>query len=551
MNSRRLVFLLAITLSAFLLVVACGSNEVENLSREKEGAATSLPIESVVSPAKTAEFPTAAPIGSEPSIPAPLIAVSPTEPPLPIAIAALSPGDPLSDEDVATLLVELASSDTSEADDALESILEAKDIRFISVLIELMRGRELGIARGTYSKIIDGLQELSDQQFGQNWPAWVEWYGKSDLQPPPGFTGWKGLLLGRIDPGFSDFLRDDHPSRIRVEEIQWGGVPIDGIPPLESAPTLPGLEADYLEDDEPVFGVIVNGDSRAYPLRIIDNHEMANDVIGGVPVSLAYCTLCGAAIAYDGRSPDGQVFDFGTSGFLYRSNKLMYDRQTRTLWNQLTGEPVLGELANQEINLDILPVVLTSWSDWLDQHPDTLVLDRATGYYSPETYVPGIFYGDYFSSSETMFPVWQRSGLLPPKEFVYALHLNGAPKAYQVEALANDKVLNDTLGGQPVVLIANRGTVTVDGLHQAQGPVFYDAGGEVRAFDRGDDTFIAGDDADSVIDNTGNQWLVNEEALIGPDGKLAERLPGHLAYWFGWYAFFPNTQLYSTSSASE
>jgi hypothetical protein len=160
-------------------------------------------------------------------------------------------------------------------------------------------------------------------------------------------------------------------------------VPIDGIPPLENAPMIPAAEADYLLDEEPVFGVVVNGEARAYPLRIVDNHEMANDVIGGVPVSIAYCTLCGAAIAYDGRGPDGQTITFGTSGFLYRSNKLMYDRPTRTLWNQLTGESVLGELADTDIRLDILPIVLTAWADWLAQHPDTLVLDRDTAFIRP------------------------------------------------------------------------------------------------------------------------------------------------------------------------
>ena len=123
-------------------------------------------------------------------------------------------------------------------------------------------------------------------------------YGKTDLVPPPEFTSWKGTILARIDPGFANFLQDEFPSRIRAEEILWGGVQIDGIPPLEHAPMIPGLEADYLFDNEPVFGVVVNDDARAYPLRIVDNHEMANDTVGGVPISLAYCTLCGAAIAY-------------------------------------------------------------------------------------------------------------------------------------------------------------------------------------------------------------------------------------------------------------
>ena len=130
-----------------------------------------------------------------------------------------------------------------------------------------------------------------------------------------------------------------------------------------------------------IYGISLNGDDRAYPLRIMDWHEMANDIVGGVPVSLAYCTLCGAGIAFDGRVPAGDssestTYTFGSSGFLYRSNKLMYDRQSRTLWNQFTGQPVLGPLADEDISLELLPVVLTTWKDWVDQHPDTQVLDH-------------------------------------------------------------------------------------------------------------------------------------------------------------------------------
>ncbi len=479
---------------------------------------------------------------------APRIAPLATQNPLRASSVAVATGERLADEIVAQLLADLSGTDQEAAAEALETISNAGDSRFIAVMIELMRGRELGIVGGTYSKIINTLEGLSGQEFGQDWPGWIEWYGKTDLEPPPGFTTWKGQLLGRIDPGFGDFLQDEHPSRIRVEEIQWGGVPIDGIPPLEFAPTIPGAEEDYLLDEEPVFGVVVNGDARAYPLRIIDNHEMANDEIGGVPVSLAYCTLCGAAIAYDGRGPDGENYDFGTSGFLYRSNKLMYDRQTRTLWNQLTGEPVLGELADQDIRLEILPIVLTAWADWLEQHPDTLVLDRDTGIYPPEIYEPGIFYGDYFAASDTMFPVWQRSGLLAPKEFVYALHIDGVPKAYQVEALAADQVLNDTIGLTPVVLVSSRGTVAVEGEHQYLGPVNYNVGGEVRVFNRGDELYSPGPEPNTVLDSVGDSWQVTEDGLVGPDGSIAPRIPGHLAYWFGWYAFFPDTLLYSDSS---
>jgi hypothetical protein len=474
-----------------------------------------------------------------------LVEPSPEEdsPPSPTPAMDTSTGatnGPLPDEEAWQLMESLLDPES----EALQTVLESGDERFVAILLELMRAHQIGIVEGSYNDIIKALEGLSGQEFGQDWPAWIEWYGKTNLEPPPGFTGWKGQLLARIDPGFADFLQDDFPSRIRVEEILWGGVPIDGIPPLENAPMIPAAEADYLLDEEPVFGVVVNGEARAYPLRIVDNHEMANDVIGGVPVSIAYCTLCGAAIAYDGRGPDGQTITFGTSGFLYRSNKLMYDRPTRTLWNQLTGEPVLGELADTDIRLDILPIVLTAWADWLAQHPDTLVLDRDTGVYPADFYVSGVLYGDYFASEETMFPVWQRSDLFETKDFVYALHLDGVPKAYDVKTLATEEVVNDTIGSTPVVLIAARDTVTVNGQHRRSGPVTYTNGGEVRAFNRSQESFKAGPSPDSVLDSAGRLWQVTEEALVGPDGEMAPRINGHLAYWYGWYAFFPDTELY-------
>ena len=130
--------------------------------------------------------------------------------------------------------------------------------------------------------------------------------------------------------------------RIRLEEVVWGGVQFDGIPSLDNATMINADKADYLLDTDLVFGIEINGDARAYPLRIMGWHEMANDVIGGVPVALAYCTLCGSGILYETLlegSDDPLVF--GSSGLLYRSNKLMFDRTTNSLWNQFSGEPVV------------------------------------------------------------------------------------------------------------------------------------------------------------------------------------------------------------------
>jgi hypothetical protein len=170
------------------------------------------------------------------------------------------------------------------------------------------------------------------------------------------------------------------------------------------------------------------------------------------------------------------------------------------------------------------------------------VLSNDTGHLRP--YETGAAYGDYFASPDTMFPVGQRSDLLDTKAQVYALNLDGLPKAYPVDALAREGVVNDTIGATGVVLVAERGLVTTSGLTVFGSEVTYQSGAEVRAYRRGEHAFRPGPTPDSVIDEEGQEWQVTEEALIGPDGETSLRISGHLAYWFGWYAMFPETLVY-------
>lgn len=525
-NLSGLLFLAA------LLLAACGPAAENVVSETAEPQAaeiqqvqpTAMPeptTASTIEPAETAVSPTKA---SQPTTPA-------------------TTADPIDDDEAVKLMNDISSGTSADVIRALDRIMEVQDQRFIPVLIDAYRGWQLRIlTSGSAQPLIDRLEALSGQTFGQDWPAWIEWYGNTDLQPPPGYTSWKGRMLGRIDPRFAEFLDDSQPSNLRPEEIQWGGVMVDGIPALDNPDMLAAVDAGYLAPDDAVFGIALNDEAHAFPLRILDWHEMANAVVGGVPVSLAYCTLCGAAIAYNGHASDGNTYTFGSSGFLYRSNKLMYDRQTKTLWNQLTGEPVLGELVDKNVTLELLPVVLTTWQDWQDQHPDTLVVNENTGF--QRNYTAGAAYGNYFASSDTMFPVAQRSDLLPAKDQIYALRVGGIPKAYPLLALAEEVVVNDTIGETNLVLIAPRGIVQIDGDNQYVGPVTYQAGAEVRAYERGDLEFSPGAGSDNLFDQNGATWQVTEEALQGPDGAALPRIAGHLAYWFGWYAFFPETQLY-------
>jgi hypothetical protein len=312
---------------------------------------------------------------------------------------------------------------------------------------------------------------------------------------------------------------------IRPEEIVWGGVRKDGIPALVNPATVPASRATFLADAETVFGVSIGPESRAYPQRILDWHEMANDVVGGRPLAVSYCTLCGSAIAYGTATSDGTVFTFGSSGLLYRSNKLMYDRGTLSLWSNLTGEPVAGPLVGRGLRLPALPLTVTTWKDWKTRHPETRVVSLETGH--RRDYTAGAPYGRYFVSPETMFPVWKRSPALPAKSWIYAVRAGGRAKAYPLDVLFRERVVNDRILALPVVVVADPET------------------GAVRAYERAGRRFAEGPGGTLVEPETGSRWEVAEEGLRArAEGDLLPRVAGHRAYWFGWYGAFPDAEVY-------
>lgn len=461
-----------------------------------------------------------------------------------VAGVASQPDKGISDAEAVELLYALTEERGQAALDAMQRIRGQDDQRFIAALIEtqlMMVDNSERIAH------VETLEALSGQSLGRSWFEWRDWYSNTDLEPPPGFTGWKGTIFARLDRRFGDFLTDDAASTIRVEEIVWGGVSVDGIPPLEYPPVLTAADATGMMAGEPVFGIVLKGEARAYPLRIMDQHEMANDIVGGEPISLAYCTLCGAGIAYRTTQPDGTVFDFGTSGLLYRSNKLMYDRQTRTLWNQLTGEPVLGELAapasgRPGIRLEVLPIVLTTWQDWLADHPNSTVLDLDTGH--DRQYQPGTPYSEYFTSSGTWFPTPEGDQRLPDKTQIFAIEINGDPMAYPVDTVLAERAINDELGGVEIVVIGSGENIEVTGVDRNDLGFSYEAGGAVRSYERDGHTFRPGPEPGTLLDESGQTWTITEGALVDPESNELPRTPGHLAFWFGWSTFFPDTGVY-------
>ena len=177
--------------------------------------------------------------------------------------------------------------------DITEKMVASGDRSFIPVLLEMMRFLPNNDPRFCVVCSINKLLEGPDNDFvpleRRDWGWWIEWLGNHpEVQPPDGFAGWKGQIYAGIDPRFTEFLYDGVKTRIRLEEVVWGGVIKDGIPGLINPPAIPAGQATYLQDSDRVFGLSINGEHRAYPLRILNPHEMANDVLGGVPFALAY-----------------------------------------------------------------------------------------------------------------------------------------------------------------------------------------------------------------------------------------------------------------------
>ena len=237
-----------------------------------------------------------------------------------------------------------------------------------------------------------------------------------------------------------------------------------------------------------------------------------------------YCTLCGALVLYD-VTVNGVQYELGTSGFLYRSNKLMYDQATKSLWSTLTGTPVVGRLVGQGIELKPLYVVTTTWKDWRRRHPDTQVLSLDTGY--RRDYSEGAAYREYFATDRLMFNVPKPDDRLPNKAEVLALRLPQVPGvalAVAADFLASRPVYHDRIGDVNLVVLT-------------------DSSGANRVYESRGVTFVSWDNAAAARDSLGRSWRMDESALTAPNGETLKRLPAHRAFWFGWHAAYPTTRL--------
>jgi hypothetical protein len=240
--------------------------------------------------------------------------------------------------------------------------------------------------------------------------------------------------------------------RISVDpkKILSGGPPKDGIPALTNPQMVYAGETEYLRPSDRVVGIFINNEARAYPLRILQWHEVINDEAGNISFAVVYCPLCDSTTVFD-RKVDDEILEFGVSGMLYQSNVLIYDRQSdaedESLWSQLKGEAISGKRMGKQ--LTHLPHQLITWAEWTKGHPDTLVLSDITGY--DRKYKDNI-YQEYFDNENLMFPVDVSSDKLPFKMPVIGFRGNGESKAFPLALLQNGRPVHDAIGGIPIVI---------------------------------------------------------------------------------------------------
>ena len=336
----------------------------------------------------------------------------------------------------------------------------------------------------------------------------------------------------------TDFSRRN----VSLDEIFSGGVPRDGIPPLDDPAFVPVDEADsWLGAKEPVIYFETGGDARAYPLQIMTWHEIVNDEVGGVPVAVTFCPLCNSAIVFD-RRWEGRLYDFGTSGNLRKSDLVMWDRQTESWWQQLTGEAIVGELTGA--SLDFLPAAIIAWQDFKEFHPQGQVLSKDTGFPRPYGQNPYVGY-DQVDLPPFLFR-GETDGRLPPKERVAAVSIDGRDVAFPFSVLEQERVVDYNLAGVDLVVFFKPGAQSALDLGFIAESKEVGATGVFSPL-AGDRKLTFRDEGGRFLDNeNGSVWDLRGQAMAGElAGTQLTPIVHANHFWFAWGAFKPDTEVYT------
>ncbi|MDX1379229.1 MAG: DUF3179 domain-containing protein [Anaerolineales bacterium] len=281
--------------------------------------------------------------------------------------------------------------------------------------------------------------------------------------------------------------------------------------------------------EELVIGVEINGQARAYPIRLLSSHEIVNDVIGGEPVAVTWCPLCFSALVFN-RIVDGRELTFGVSGYLYHNNLVMYDHQTNTFWSQLLGQAIRG--AQRRTFLEARPSVLMSWSEWQADHPHTTILSASRMSLDADSIIDP-YAGYYLSGSPGMMGPEFTDERLPPKSLVLGLLSGNQAHAYSLESIRSAGLLNEDLDGRQILLVYDETVrsvfvyeTEVDGRHLTF--EFDPSSGALRDLE------------------TASHWDPGTgEAVSGLyQGRRLSRLVSPLVYWYAWVDIHPETKLF-------
>jgi hypothetical protein len=337
---------------------------------------------------------------------------------------------------------------------------------------------------------------------------------------------------------------------VAFDEIFSGGVGRDtGIAPLDDPSFETLAEGDeWLVPLEPVIALEIGNRARAYPLQILIWHEIANDILGTTPVAVTFCPLCNSAIVFDRRF-QGETLDFGVSGNLRNSDLIMWDRQTESWWQQLTGEGIIGEHAGEQ--LTFIPAQIVSWASFKEAHPDGTVLSVETGMGRPYGQNPYSGYDRVTSDPFLFFD--DPDGRLSPKERVAAFTVAGIDAAFPYSVLAEEHVVNYEFEDEPVAVFFQLGTLSA--LNSFYFKLSNDIGatgvftpivdGQRLTFSFVPPGTDEGDTGSIVDNETGSTWSILGHATAGPlVGAQLPRIVHQDHFWFAWAAFKPDTRIY-------
>ena len=370
---------------------------------------------------------------------------------------------------------------------------------------------------------------------------WYLRFARIALLSTLGWWAYKNIVLAQLPVSIEWPKTNFDKSNVDMNEILSGGPPKDGIPPIDEPKFVsPDSAAQWLDPREPVVVVVLPSAARAYPIQILTWHEIVNDTLAGVPVSVTFCPLCNAAIVFD-RRIDGKLLDFGTTGRLRNSDLIMYDRQTESWWQQFTGRAIIGDMLDTVLKR--IPASIIAFEDFRKAYPNATVLSRDTGHNRSYGNNP---YAGYDSIDRHPFLfAGKLDGRLPAMERVLNISLGDNNRLYPFQTLDKTPVINDEVNQIPVVVFSKMGTLSaLDDTRIKDSRTIASATAWNRKL--GDRVLNFELRKGAIIDReTQSQWNLLGSAVSGTlAGQQLKSVPSGVHFAFAWLAFNPDSSIY-------